>query len=534
MSIIINIKEYEILKELGKGGYGRVIQVKSKPDNKYFAIKEIPIKQESNQKLKYVQNEFDILLEFNCDNIVKYYDSDEDENNLYILMEYCDSSTLKDFLEKNVKNNSLIEENILKNIIKQICYVIKEIHDKKIIHRNLKPENIFINEKMEIKIGDFVISKKLHLYKTNILIDNRADSDYYLAPETIDDNIYNEKSDIWSLGCIIYELFNLSIYFKDFFSRKIKKIDSKKYNNKWQKLIDSLLQVDSSKRFDIEQVIKFLENELKIYIEPKDSIDKEKNKLNNINNKENKIVGEIYIKKYDVNKDIQIINSFENKERLSSFKNDKSASKYNNEREIKNSIKIIINGKAIDFTYFYKFDEEGKYKIEYLFKYKLTNTSHMFYQCNSITNLDLSNFDTRHVTDMSFMFSSCRSLTNINLSNINTKRVTSMMNMFASCISLKNLDLSSFNTKNVTFMHGMFSRCKSLSNLDLSNFNTKSVIIMTTMFQNCESLSNLNLSNFNTQKVANMKDIFYGCESLKKENIITKDDKIIKAFINKQ
>ena len=159
MSITIRDIEYEIIKELGKGGFGRVILVKSKSDNKYYAIKEIIIKPEMQDKIENIKKEADILSKFNCNNIVKYYDSYLDKDKFYILMEYCAGQNLRDFININIKNNELIEEDILYNIIKQICIGIKEIHNKNIIHRDIKPENIFMNEKNDIKIGDFGLSK---------------------------------------------------------------------------------------------------------------------------------------------------------------------------------------------------------------------------------------------------------------------------------------------------------------------------------------------------------------------------------------
>ena len=162
MSITIREIEYIIVKELGKGGFGRVIHVKSKSDNKYYAIKEILIKVEMKDKLENIKKEADILSTFNCNNIIKYYDSYLDKDKFLILMEYCAGQNLKDFIDEKIKNNELIEEEILYNIIKQICVGLKEIHDKNIIHRDIKPENIFINEKMDIKIGDFGISKQFN------------------------------------------------------------------------------------------------------------------------------------------------------------------------------------------------------------------------------------------------------------------------------------------------------------------------------------------------------------------------------------
>ena len=122
-----------------------------------------------------------------------------------------------------LKNNELIEENIIYNIIKQICIGIKEMHKMKIIHRDLKPENIFMNKNMEIKIGDFGISKQLNREYT--LTKYKLGTEYYIAPEILLDGKYNEKSDIWSLGCIIYELFHLHIYYIDKFRNEIKKIN---------------------------------------------------------------------------------------------------------------------------------------------------------------------------------------------------------------------------------------------------------------------------------------------------------------------
>ena len=141
-SLLIKNK-YEEIKELGKGGFGRVIKVLNKLDNKYYALKEISIKEETEDNIRNYQKEADILSKFNCKNIVKYYDSFKDKEKFYILMEYCDGQNLKDFIQNN--GNKLIEENILYNIIIQICLGIKEMHNMKIIHRDLKPENIFMN-----------------------------------------------------------------------------------------------------------------------------------------------------------------------------------------------------------------------------------------------------------------------------------------------------------------------------------------------------------------------------------------------------
>jgi len=153
------------------------------------------------------------------------------------------------------------------------------------------------------------------------------------------------------------------------------------------------------------------------------------------NNKNNYIIAEIEIKEEYINRDIRIINSYEqcNKEQ----KWLKYKEENENEKEIKENCEIKINNKIIVFSYFYRFNKKGKYFIEYSFKNILSKTNYMFYDCFSLTNINLSNFNTQNVTNMSFMFYNCISLRNINLSNFNTQNVTNMSCMFKYCKSLK-------------------------------------------------------------------------------------------------
>ena len=159
-------------------------------DNKYYAMKEISWQGETIDKINNIKKEANILSKFDSNNIVKFYDSYQDKDKFYILMEYCNGKNLKNYLEEYKKNNILIEENIIYNIIKQICLGIKEIHEIKIVHRDIKPENIFMNDNMEIKIGDFGISKQLNLYTTQIT-DKKEGSLYYTAPEILEKGLYN-------------------------------------------------------------------------------------------------------------------------------------------------------------------------------------------------------------------------------------------------------------------------------------------------------------------------------------------------------
>ena len=245
---------------------------------------------------------------------------------------------------------------------------------------------------------------------------------------------------------------------------------------------------------------------------------KDKNKSKNKHkDNSNYIIGELYISKSDIGKKIRIINSYEEFWRYDEWDNRYFASFYNekdeNDKEVKNCL-IEINDIKIPFSYFHEFIKEGKYKIKYTFKDLPTNCNHIFYGCSSLTNLDLSNFDTKDVINMSYMFYMCSNLTKVNLSNINTQKVNNMKLMFYNCSSLTNLNLSSFDTRNVKDMKMMFYNCSSLIKLDVSNFNTEKVDDMSGMFSDCFSLSKLNLNNFNTTNVKNFSCMFSDCFSL--------------------
>ena len=129
---------------------------------------------------------------------------------------------------------------------------------------------------------------------------------------------------------------------------------------------------------------------------------------------------------------------------------------FENEEEIKENCEIKINNIIIRFSYYHKFNKEGKYIIQYLFKKKLSKINHMFYRCSSITYIDLSHFNTQSVKKMWEIFFKCYSLKNINLSNINTQNVTNMGYIFSDCSSLTTINLFNSNNQNATDMHTMF------------------------------------------------------------------------------
>lgn len=161
----------------------------------------------------------------------------------------------------------------------------------------------------------------------------------------------------------------------------------------------------------------------------------------------------------------------------------------------------------------------------------LTDMSGMFFGCQKLRTIKFGkNFNTFYVKDMSDVFAGCSSLTELDLSSFDTRGATTMSGMFYMCSSLKHLDLSKFNTSSVEGMYQMFLDCENLVDLDLSSFNTKNVTSMGSMFYNCNSLTTLDLSNFNTTKVTSMWNMFSGCSKLTTLNLSSFDTSNVEIF----
>ena len=164
---------------------------------------------------------------------------------------------------------------------------------------------------------------------------------------------------------------------------------------------------------------------------------------------QNYIICEYSIK---YNSEIFIFNSFEEVKKKNSLIEGKE-----NEKELREYCELYLNEEKISFTFKKKFENKSIYILKIKCKQLLNNINCMFYECSSLTSLNLSNFNTNNVIDMCAMFQLCSSLTSLNLSNFNTNNVTNMCAMFQLCSSLTSLNLSNFNTNNITDMSEMFS-----------------------------------------------------------------------------
>ena len=262
-----NKYHFKIIKEIGSGAFDSVYKIQDKNDNKVYALKKIVLNKKNKEDLDSIKNEAYLLKTIDDENIIKYIDSFFYDDSFYLIMEFCSNLDLRSFINEHKKENKLINEATLWEIILNLCNGIKIIHNNNMIHRDLKPENIFISDNYEIKIGDFGLSKILN--KTNYA-KTKVGTYVYMAPEMYNSEKYTNKVDIWALGCIIHELCTLDYCFSDNnnlieLMNKISSgchgiIDTKYYNDYLQKLIDLSLKKNYRERASIEDILAILED----------------------------------------------------------------------------------------------------------------------------------------------------------------------------------------------------------------------------------------------------------------------------------
>ena len=197
-------ESYQKIKRIGTGTFGDVWKVKSKhvfgSEDIEFVMKEIRCCDQDGNA------EIEILKQCSHDNIVQYIEHFFDEGKFLIVMEFCEGGDLMQLIEKQ-KTKEHLTESIVIDFFHQMTKGTAYIHDKKILHRDLKPSNIFISSDQHLKIGDFGIAKLRN--HTISMASTLVGSDIYIAPEIFGRMPYNEKADIWALGCILYELASL-------------------------------------------------------------------------------------------------------------------------------------------------------------------------------------------------------------------------------------------------------------------------------------------------------------------------------------
>ncbi|XP_008683851.1 serine/threonine-protein kinase Nek1 isoform X1 [Ursus maritimus] len=204
------MEKYVRLQKIGEGSFGKAILVKSTEDGRQYVIKEINISKMSNKEREESRREVAVLANMKHPNIVQYRESFEENGSLYIVMDYCEGGDL--FKRINAQKGILFQEDQILDWFVQICLALKHVHDRKILHRDIKSQNIFLTKDGTIQLGDFGIARVLN--STVELARTCIGTPYYLSPEICENKPYNNKSDIWALGCVLYEMCTLKHAFE--------------------------------------------------------------------------------------------------------------------------------------------------------------------------------------------------------------------------------------------------------------------------------------------------------------------------------
>ena len=256
-------KKYEICKLIGKGNYGKAYLVKNIEGNNLYVNKIIDMSQFTKDQLESALHEAEILKSLQHPNIIRCIDFFVDNKKLCLVTEYADLGDLNKIIKYQILSGYFFCEEIILNWFTQLCFAIKYIHSKNILHRDLKLSNIFLTSKGNIKLGDFGIAKIL---KTkDDLAKTLVGTPYYLSPELCLKKPYNHKSDIWSLGCILYEMMYLKHAFEaDSIGELVVNILEGNFNLEINAgfsegvidLVKSILVIDANKRPSVDDILK--------------------------------------------------------------------------------------------------------------------------------------------------------------------------------------------------------------------------------------------------------------------------------------
>merc|ERR1712228_1016529 len=279
----INFNDYEVLDTVGCGSFAKCSRVRRKSTKEILVWKELSYGAMSNKEKQMLCDEVNILRDLNHPNIVQFVDRIIDHQNrkIFIVQEYCDGGDLASYIkskrDKEPKMSGRISESFIWSVTSEIASALQHCHNhfnqhktkkngkRRILHRDLKPGNVFLVKRRgtySVKLGDFGLAKMLDASST--FAQTHVGTPYYMSPEQIQSKSYNEKSDIWSLGCIVYEMAMLSPPFKAanylHLAEKIKlgvfkKVSLRNYSEELDSAIAIMLTVHSKKRAKVEELL---------------------------------------------------------------------------------------------------------------------------------------------------------------------------------------------------------------------------------------------------------------------------------------
>ena len=267
--------KYKVIKLLGEGSFGKAFLCSRDSDEDLCVIKQIKVEDMTKQEKDDVINESTILSKLDHPNIIKFFEffeSKTPQQTFNIVTEYADGGDLSEKIKE--QNKTPFKESDILDYFTQICLALKHIHEKKIIHRDLKSGNVFLMKSGLVKLGDFGIAKtfKNTMDKAKTMVG----TPYYLSPEIIQGKPYDNKSDIWSLGVLLYEMMTFKMPFEantlPMLSMKIMRGNytppSSMYTKDLREIVSKCLMVDPSRRPSIREILKMpiIQNRIKNFL----------------------------------------------------------------------------------------------------------------------------------------------------------------------------------------------------------------------------------------------------------------------------
>ncbi|XP_059479403.1 serine/threonine-protein kinase Nek8-like [Neocloeon triangulifer] len=245
------IPGYDKVRTVGKGAFGHAVLYRRHSDGLMVVIKEVQLTELEATERQLALNEVQVLASLNHPNIIRYIRSFERGGSLLIEMEYADGGTLAQLL--GPRNVPLSERAVL-HIWSQLSAALAHMHSRGVLHRDLKTANVFLTSSLQVKVGDFGISKVL---TSKAQAQTILGTPYYLSPEMCQGLEYGSKSDIWAAGCVLYEMMSLKKPFDGenlpalvarIIAGMYEPLDGERYTQGLLDLVASILQRDPEKR----------------------------------------------------------------------------------------------------------------------------------------------------------------------------------------------------------------------------------------------------------------------------------------------
>ncbi|XP_071083384.1 poly(ADP-ribose) glycohydrolase-like [Haliotis cracherodii] len=193
--------EYTLVKLLGKGGFGVVYLIKDTKSDEVLALKTVDLDKASDDEKAFAEKEAKLMRGLEHSHVVQYVDSYFKGTTLFIFAEFCDGGDLHQFLNDSV---SRIPEDLVVCWMTQVLFALEYLHARNILHRDLKPKNIFLTRQAHAKLGDLGIARVLA--QPADMASTLIGTPCYMSPEILLQEGYNQKADIWSLGCVLFEI----------------------------------------------------------------------------------------------------------------------------------------------------------------------------------------------------------------------------------------------------------------------------------------------------------------------------------------